>query len=117
MSDGSDIVDSIVDDTIAASYMALRAIDQALNDKDNNVGDGSPATAPPLAGALMLRGNRCVLTSSHFSIPSESHPLRSPKWPGMKIPAIEKLESESFFVAAMRSLTTLCDINPEEVRE
>jgi len=90
----------ITDDIIKAWRCPTKAMD--VDDSYVEV-DG-----PPLAGAMVLRGSRCVLVRSLFD-PAE--------WPGMKFPATKRMteENESYLDAATRSLTQLCNIDPEEV--
>ena len=57
------------------------------------------------AGALVLRGNRCVLTRS----------LESPKrWQGLKVPSLASQESESTVNCARRALVEWCDIEADD---
>ena len=71
--------------------------------------EAAAADGVPLAGALVLRGSRCVLVRS----------LASPSlWPGMKLPAVavKEDESESYVEAATRALTTFCEVDgPGEI--
>ena len=80
------------------SATAAAAVVEAGSDKVK-----AAASGPPMAGALVLRGSRCVL------VRSLSEP---PEWSGMRIPAVEVLPdgSESYVEAAVRSVE-------EQVRE
>ena len=56
-------------------------------------------------GALVLRGNRCVL-------------VRSPnKWTGMRIPSVVPTDGETPIQAAKRAVVEFLEIEPSEVRE
>ena len=78
----------------------------------NNVVDSLTVNTPhpvlnsPAAGALILRGNRCVLARSLTGA-----------WPGMRIPYVELDSStnESLRDAAVRSIVQLCDIEEDEM--
>ena len=56
-------------------------------------------------GALVLRGNRCVL-------------VRSPdKWTGMRIPSVVPTDGETPTQAAKRAVVEFLEVEPSEVRE
>ena len=78
---------------------AKDAIAEAGREKDK-----AEAGAPPMSGALVLRGSRCVLVRS-----------LTDEWKGMRIPSVEVLGSESYLEAAVRSVEEQCDIDAEEI--
>jgi hypothetical protein len=57
----------------------------------------------PEIGALVMRGNRCVLVRSLEG-----------EWEGMRIPAVPAMDGEDPITTAQRSMEELCDIEPEE---
>ena len=63
--------------------------------------EGSPTVAS-LVGALVLRGNRCVLVRS-LAAP--------PEWPGMRLPYVELAAGESSLDGAVRAASEYCDID------
>ena len=65
--------------------------------------DGS-AQPRQLVGALVLRGNRCVLARSLDS---------PPKWKGMRIPMVALAPGESQIESAIRAAAEFCDIADE----
>lgn len=56
---------------------------------------------PPRAGALVARGNRCVL-------------CRSADWKGMRIPAVES-EAPGEPAEGLRAFAARCDVDPDDV--
>jgi len=90
--------------TLWRRQAAAVAIEEAKKDEESAAADGVP-----LAGALVLRGSRCVLVRSLAN---------PPVWPGMKLPAVAVKEddAESYIDAATRALTTFCDVDgPGEI--
>ena len=55
-------------------------------------------------GALLLRGNRCVL-------------VRNPKWTGMRLPSVSQGDGETPVQAAIRAAVEFCEVDDTEVRE
>ena len=55
-------------------------------------------------GALVLRGNRCVL-------------VRSAKWEGMRIPSVVPRDNETPIQSAIRAVEELIEVEASEVRE
>ena len=71
--------DDLTDEIKAAWRKAkVLAAPQAALEQVGTVADG-----PPLAGALVLRGCRCVLVRSHE---------KPPVWEGMKLPALPRIQ-------------------------
>ena len=80
----------------------MRALWRRRQEKQARREDGRPAAeqGPLLAGALVLRGNRCVLVRS-----LESPPV----WGGMKLPAVPRLLSAIAAAAAIAAVVDSVD--------
>ncbi len=77
------------------------------NHKTQSIVDSQhPQLTVPAAGAVILRGNRCVLARSLTG-----------SWPGMRVPYVEvdASSNESLRDAAVRSIVQLCDIEADEM--
>ena len=69
---------------------------------DASVAAGASAAGADEVGALVLRGNRCVLVRS----------LSRPQaWRGMRIPSVPPHQGEAGYLTAMRAASELCDID------
>ena len=67
-----------------------------------SIESSSARSSEPHSGALILRGNRCVLVRSL---------TRPPQWSGMRVPSAEVLPGETAVEAAVRAASDLCDID------
>ncbi|KAJ8611368.1 hypothetical protein CTAYLR_006478 [Chrysophaeum taylorii] len=87
-----------VDDATAAltAYVEARAKPEDEEEPTTRVG-----SLPPRAGALVLRGCRCVL-------------CRSRDWAGMRVPAVES-DNAADVTEGLRAFATRCDVDEDDV--
>uniref|UniRef100_A0A0G4HBD5 CobW C-terminal domain-containing protein n=1 Tax=Chromera velia CCMP2878 TaxID=1169474 RepID=A0A0G4HBD5_9ALVE len=72
----------------------------------NGTGGRDPLGTHNAVGAVLVRGNRCVLVRSLDRFVRE--------WEGMRIPSVIPTEEETPQAAAQRAIAELCDVVPEE---
>ena len=93
----------VIDVTAELQGPEIVTSDEETGDNDAPVAD--LADCAQEVGALVLRGNRCVLCRS-----------LSGEWNGMRVPSTEPDVDEMPLECAMRSVTELCDIDgPTEI--
>ena len=87
---------------ITSDLLAIMEIEEAEGIADPNAIDWS--TAERHVGALLLRGNRCILVRSIFD-----------EWEGMRIPSVVPLPHESPQEAAIRAITHFAEVDADEM--
>lgn len=92
---------------ITSDLMVVRmtAKDMEQQDKETNIGDVDWANCERHIGALVLRGNRCVLVRS-----------LSQQWRGMRIPSVVPKPDETPHDAAIRAVVEFTEVEATEVR-
>ena len=87
---------------ITSDLLAIMELEQDEASVDPNAIDWS--TAERHVGALLLRGNRCILVRSVYG-----------EWEGMRIPSVLPLPHESPHEAAIRAIAHFAEVDADEM--